>query len=175
MFAALLNLAVLARFVWPELLSAKLATAIWALVGIFWLAGLVRSIGYLTPDGRLPRGEGDTYAEAMQEYLRGHWYESEAILRQLLMENSRDLEARLLLSSVLRHTGRYEDSERQLGQLERLDGSQKWRLEILQERSRLQQLLETEDEEVEPSEAVKAEETADSDPNGGVADRQDAA
>ena len=89
LFAALFNLAILARFVWPELLSAKLASAIWVLVGVFWLAGFLRSLGHSSPQrlGNLGENEQELFKQAQTEYLRGHWFEAEAFVRELLLAN----------------------------------------------------------------------------------------
>jgi thioredoxin-like negative regulator of GroEL len=65
--------------------------------------------------------------------LKGNWFEAERGLYRLLRENDHDLEARLLLATLFRHTKRFEEATRQLNQLARLDGAQRWALEIQRE------------------------------------------
>jgi predicted Zn-dependent protease len=83
----------------------------------------------------------DTFETAQQEYLRGNWYEAEAMLLDLLEKYPRDAEAILLLVGVLRHTQRFQPAIRRLDLLESLDTSAPWRFEIAQERKILERLF----------------------------------
>ena len=60
------------------------------------------------------------FREALSEYLQGSWFEAETILGRLLHLYPRDVEARLLLATLLRHTRRYQEALDQLDRLERL-------------------------------------------------------
>jgi hypothetical protein len=51
----------------------------------------------------------------------------------LLAENTRDLEARLMLAGLMRRTSRFEEAKKQLDQLERFEGAEKWEREIARE------------------------------------------
>jgi hypothetical protein len=73
------------------------------------------------------------FREALGEYLKGHWLEAEASLGLLLRHDPRDVEARLMLASVFRHTSRLPQARRQLVALSRLEGAEKWRTEITAE------------------------------------------
>jgi hypothetical protein len=55
----------------------------------------------------------------------------------LLRKNLRDLEARLMLATLLRHSGRVDEAKRQLDTLARFEGAGKWELEIQRERDLL--------------------------------------
>jgi hypothetical protein len=84
------------------------------------------------------RREQDTlFVRAQAEYLRGHWYEVETLLGQLLDEQDSDVDAQLLLTTLYRRTGRIEEGQRKLEELERMDGAEKWALEIARERDML--------------------------------------
>ena len=50
-----------------------------------------------------------------------------------MRKNRRDVEARLMLATLLRHTRRPEEAARQLEVLVRLDEARKWELEIQHE------------------------------------------
>jgi len=75
----------------------------------------------------------------MEFYLQGQWFEAEKKLVSLLRQNPRDVEARLLIATLFRHTRRWEEALRQLDQLERLEASRAWALEIHRERELIRQ------------------------------------
>lgn len=75
---------------------------------------------------------------AQTEYLKGNWFEAEAILLEILQDFPRDAEAMLLLVGVLRHTERWQPALRRLDQLEMLDTASPWRFEINRERKIIQ-------------------------------------
>ena len=69
--------------------------------------------------------------------LQADWFGAEQILLDLLSKNPRDVDSGLMLATLWRHTGRFEEASQQLDRLELLDGARKWMLEIHQERKRL--------------------------------------
>ncbi len=134
-FAVLLNLLLLASLVWVELLSSPHLRLGWLAVGILWFGSAVLSAAY----ARRGATRGATSAEALfrdalSEYLQGSWFEAETILGRLLRLHPRDVEARLLLATLLRHTRRYPEALDQLDRLERLRDAAKWTQEIAAER-----------------------------------------
>ena len=138
-FAALVNLALMASLLWSELFAAGVRNSVWMAVAIIWWGSAVFSYrrdsrGSTQPERTLRQ---DAYAEALDRYLQGDWFESERAFRRLLEENPRDLDAGLMLATVLRRTGRPGEAARQLDRIERFDGSQKWELEICRERELL--------------------------------------
>jgi len=76
----------------------------------------------------------------MEYYLQGQWFEAEKSLVQLLRQNPRDVEARLMIATLFRRTRRWDEALRQLDQLERLEASQAWALEIQRERALIEQV-----------------------------------
>ena len=68
-----------------------------------------------------------------------------------------DVDAHLLLASLLRHTKRLNEAREQLQRLERLDGAEKWQMEIGREHLRLDD-LENEVSEAAPD---ASDDTAD--------------
>jgi thioredoxin-like negative regulator of GroEL len=66
--------------------------------------------------------------------LKGNWVESEHLICRVLRRAPRDLDAGLMLATLLRHTGRLEEAQRQLDRIVRFEGAHKWALEIRRER-----------------------------------------
>jgi hypothetical protein len=161
---ALLNLALLATFVWTELLAEGLRKSLWLglLIGwpaaaLFSAAWLRRQVGRERPDAPGETG-GATLEEAQGHYLKGNWFEAERVLGILLRRNTRDLEARLLLATMYRHTRRFDEAARQLDSLGRCEGAEKWEWEICRER---ELLAEARKDELENStEAAPAQDDA---------------
>jgi len=101
----------------------------------------------------------------LDRYLQADWFESERALRRLLEENPRDLDAGLMLATLLRRTGRPGEAERELDRIERFDGSEKWELEIRRER----ELLDG-DRDARAHESFASAHTAMPDPPAEMAD-----
>ncbi|MSQ97505.1 MAG: tetratricopeptide repeat protein [Gemmataceae bacterium] len=143
--ALLLNLLLATEFVWTEWLSstARLVgwlgvLTIWSMTAaVTWLA-ISRERGQAA--ARLAGGEAgevEPLAAAIDEYLRGKWYEAERLLRQQMRREKKDAEAMLMLATLCRHTGRLEEAERRLDELAALEAARKWEVEIAAERKLL--------------------------------------
>lgn len=132
----LLNVAVLATFGWTELLTPSLRNGLWIGTGILWLISVVYAANWdANPHlGRHPADGIDHFGEALSYYLKGNWFEAERLLTTLLEGRPHDLDARLLLATLLRHTGRWEEAAGELDRIEGQDGAWKWDLEIRRER-----------------------------------------
>jgi hypothetical protein len=135
-FGVLVNLLLAASFVWVELVSSDhlrlgwLATA--ALWGVSAVITLRWKINHTAP--RAMATAEALFREALSEYLQGNWFEAESRLNQLLGRWSGDVEARLLLATLLRHTRRHDAAGEQLERLERLKDAEHWKQEIAAER-----------------------------------------
>jgi len=140
-FGAALNLVLVSSFIWPELLPPSLNLIGWLILGTVWLASVFQAYRTL-PDLREPPRVDDRglFIQAQAEYLKGHWFEAETLLRQLLRHCSRDVDVLLMLATLYRRTGRYDEATKQLDRLDRLDEAPKWRWEIAQERGTLKRL-----------------------------------
>ncbi len=159
-FGLLVNLGLAASLLWSELLTDAVRTLVWGVVAIVWVGSALISLRLdrLQAAERQEDGAG-LFAEAIAEYLKGNWFETERRLRHLLKRNPRDVDARLLLATLLRHTGRLEEAACQLDALQRWDDAVKWDLEIHRERQLLQAAqaelrVSSGGEEAEPHEAV---------------------
>ncbi len=137
--AALLCVALLGTFVWTELLTANLRILYWLLLLALWTgsAGLFAWMDYRRSMRPEPEGSKDLFRQSLDHYLQGNWLDAQQALGRLLRGNRRDVEARLLLATLLRHTGRPVEAARQLDVLAGLDEARKWDLEIRHERELL--------------------------------------
>jgi hypothetical protein len=137
--AALLNVTLLGSWVWTELIAPDLRIVCWALLGAVWGISAMLSAWLDRRQAALenPDPAQDLFGQATDHYLRGNWFEVERTLGNLLRKNGRDLEARLMLATLLRHTKRWEEAARELNLLVRLEGARKWELEIRRERELL--------------------------------------
>ena len=142
LFAVGMNFVLVASFIWPELLSTQVLIAVWLAVGVVWCVSVWRTYQQLPElNGSTIDHEevDDLFQQAQSQYLKGHWLEAETVLIRLTRINPRDIEARLLLATLYRHTKQPQEAQQQLETLQRTDGSQTWAIEIAQE----QQLLDT--------------------------------
>lgn len=135
LFCWLCSLLLLSTFVWPEWISVWAVRIGWLALVLTWMGSTAYShwtLGRLL--GVMDKSSQDAFTRAQEEYLRGNWFEAEAILLEMLQRFPRDAEALLLLVGVLRHTQRWQPALRRLDQLESLDSSSPWRFEMARER-----------------------------------------
>ena len=137
--AAVLDLLLLISFGWSELIGPGLRSASWAGFGVFWVVAAgwsARQCGRRAAAGN-PNTCEDAFTEALDHYLKGDYYQAEHVLEGLLRRNLRDVDARLMLATLLRHTGRLYEATQQLDTLARFEGAGKWELEMRRERELL--------------------------------------
>jgi len=129
--AVLLNAVLLGTWFWTDLFGPVPRIIVWVLLGVAWSISV--SYWVWTDRQQTAAGEktgGKVFEEALEDYLQGNWFEAERKLDLLLRRDERDLEARLLLATLLRHTKRFDEATHQLNLLVRMDGAQRWALEI---------------------------------------------
>ena len=158
-FTAIGNVLLLATFVFDEWIADKdrlmgygvLATT-WLLA--WWQARSARSwhkasfTTYMGQDATMERTEEQRdrlFCEAQRCYLQSDWVTTEKLLLQLLKQDARDVESRLMLATLWRHQGRPAEARRQLDRLERLEAADKWRHEIAAERAALVKVVRQDD------------------------------
>lgn len=136
--AALLNTLILGSFGWSELLDSGLRNTLWVSLVIVWcIAAMISAVKLRRHASNKSFGESDLFSQAIDLYLKGDYYQAERLLHKLLKKDARDHDARMMLATLLRHTGRLEDASKQLDQLNYFEGAEKWELEIKSERLRL--------------------------------------
>jgi hypothetical protein len=141
-FAVGLNLLLTATFVWPEWLERPWPTLGWFALSGVWLFACWRNWRKLPTlvDNATDNLAHSLFVEAQHEYLKGNWYDAEVLIQRLLARRPRDIEGRLLLATLLRHTRRLDEAIAVLDALERLNGSARWFHEIARERQRISSL-----------------------------------
>jgi hypothetical protein len=150
--AATLSWALLASFGWSELIGSGLLRALWLALVVVWVAAAVLSLVSGRRQGSREQADpdGDTFEKALGYYLKGDWFQTERLLGGLLHGNAGDSDARLMLATLLRHTGRLDEAAAQLDLLASFEGAGKWEWEVRRERellSQARQRIEGQDQE----------------------------
>ncbi|HJT33629.1 MAG TPA: hypothetical protein VJ783_16405 [Pirellulales bacterium] len=143
-FACLVNLLLLTSLHWTEWLDTGLKIAGWTAVSVLWCASAVSGWRWMSrqKQSAARASEQDLFPRALGEYLKGNWYEAEVVCHDLLRRAVGDVEARLLLATLLRRTRRFPEAHGQLEQLTRLDAAAAWEAEIASEYERLSEAEE---------------------------------
>lgn len=131
----LLQLGLVSSFVWTGLLPVQARFVLWCFVCAGWLLGLIHN-GRTASRRRTATQTDpqlDLFLAARAEYLRGEWTRAADLLDQILRTEPRDVESRLMLATLLRHAGRWEESREQLRRLQRLERAGHWNEEIQRE------------------------------------------
>jgi len=143
--AGLLNLLLLGTFAWSELIAADVRAALWITLAVVWAAAAAVSAVWSPRKlaEPLPDPPQRTFDQVLDTYLKGNWFRTQRDLGELLKRNPRDLDARLMLATLLRHAGRIEEALGHLETMERFEGVQKWNWEIRRERELLAEAQRT--------------------------------
>jgi hypothetical protein len=159
-FTLLVDLMLLVTVVWDEVLGSTAAWFGWSLAAVAWTIGAVagrrrlKVLSESTDDAAVAAtSPQDLFPAALNEYLQGNWLVAEEKCRELVRRRRDDVEARLLLATLLRHTERLDEARQALVELEKFDGAVRWEMEIACER----QLLEEAEANVMADEAVSSE------------------
>ena len=139
LFAVALNYWLAVSLIWHEILPSAARQSFLAVLAIGWAGSGIWAYRWQKrlPRGAAPPPDADPLAAAQTAYLRGHWIEAEQMLRKIIDVQPRDVESRLLLASLYRHTGRVTEATVELRHLERMESAVKWQWEIAQERGRI--------------------------------------
>jgi hypothetical protein len=131
-FSALVNIAILATWGWTELLEPLWMWTAWSGVVLFWLVSLFGGAGQIVRlDGVSSiDSAGDLFRAVQGEYLKGNWFEAELTLNQILERNPSDVDAHLMLATLLRRIGQPGEARERLKRLMMIEGAEKWQLEI---------------------------------------------
>jgi hypothetical protein len=137
--AAVLDVLLVVSFGWSELIGRDLRSALWSGFAAAWIVAAGWSLWQCRRQVAMCGCETaeDGFARAADYYLKGDGYQAEQILEGLLRRDVRDVDARLMLATLLRHAGRLDEATRQLDVLSRFEGAGKWEVEIQNERDLL--------------------------------------
>jgi len=139
--AACLNLAILGNFGWSELFSPGVRTGLWLVVGAVWVASVVFSLSWIMRRGNHDNdqsGRDETFKRAIEAYLRGDFFQATRHLGKLLKAHPGDVDARMMLATVMRHTDRWEEADSELKRISLTEGGGKWEVEVRHERALLE-------------------------------------
>ena len=142
-FAWLLNLAIMSTLVWTQWIDPWSRLGVWVLLLLVWTCSVTLSFRQLwawDPQQTAKTAE-HLFRTAQREYLTGNWIKAEQLLTQLLDTNTKDIDAHLMMASLLRHTGQLAEASDRLRRLETMDGAEKWESEIARERHLLDELF----------------------------------
>ncbi|MGC4007132.1 MAG: hypothetical protein QM811_29995 [Pirellulales bacterium] len=81
---------------------------------------------------RKSRGTGH-FTQAQTEYLRGNWFEAEALVREMLERDPSDVEAHVLWIALLRRIDHVDEALDCVRHVRTLTGSGRWALELARE------------------------------------------
>ena len=166
-FSILLNLALVSTFLWPALLGDTFPVIAWPILFCIWLGSTLISLRMIDELSVPPQmaaeqersgfsdeivGKTDNdcqsdstgeishtlFNRAQREYLKGHWSETESLLKARLNQTERDIEASLLLATLYRRSNRFVEAAQQLEQIVKFDDSVHWSFEIDRERQSIE-------------------------------------
>ena len=136
-FGLLFNCALVFNLVWTEVLGPQGNMVLWVMLGIMWAVSLFSSETNASETASYndskKHPKADFFRDAQTHYLKRNWLEAEQILVEMLSENQKDAEARLLLATLYRRTKRYQEAEQQLTILRKWRGAESWWTEIERE------------------------------------------
>lgn len=137
---AALNAVLVGTYGWSELIPSGMRNGLWIAFGAAWLAGQVFTLGWRYSAATNSVLDNGFFSQALAYYLKGNWFEAERTLNQRLATMPSDVDARMMLASLLRHTRRIDEAQRQLDMLEHHEGAYRWDLEVARERRLLADL-----------------------------------
>ena len=155
-FTAVANVLLLATLVYRNWISGDALAVGYAALAVVWLlawwqgrwdrrAILADAAGEEIPVSpaveKRRAGQDKLFREAQQRYLESDWVATERLLLKLLKQDARDVEGRLMLTTLWRHQGRCREALRQLERLERLESAALWQREIANERKHIEKAL----------------------------------
>lgn len=138
-FAAVVDLALVARFIWTEAFAPGFAGFLAALAVCGWLTGLGYTLGWLWlrhPSGH--RAEIDRlFREATDAYLQGQFHEARLRLERIVAMDDNDADALMQLGTLFVRTEQPGLARRTFRHCLDLEGGAKWRWEVQQALARL--------------------------------------
>jgi hypothetical protein len=141
-FSVLLNATLFAWLAWPAMLPPGIKGLLLAISLGGWIGGWIdaRRFRRRVQLAQHRDPQLDLFLSARREYLRSNWRQAEQLLTRLLLASPEDIEARLMLATLLRHEHRLDEAKEQLRRLQRWSRAATWNLEIRHEWERLSKL-----------------------------------
>jgi hypothetical protein len=138
-FGLAVDVAVVTTWIWTELVDFRLCMGLWAATAAVWFvatASAVTSFPPPIPLGRDAAVDG-LFVKARDAYLARDWLTAETTLRAVLDLAPTDGEAQLLLATLLRRVGRFDEAAAALAALSHSDSGGPWRTALTRELDRI--------------------------------------
>lgn len=144
-FASILNLAVVARFIWTESFAPGCDILFATLCGCHWVASLGYTLWWVWlchPERH--RAEIDRlYREGTEAYLQGRWHEARRRFERILSMDEMDADALMQLGTLYVRIEQPAQARRAFRLCLELEGGAKWRWEIQRALARMEDGLST--------------------------------
>jgi tetratricopeptide (TPR) repeat protein len=138
-FAATLNLALVARFIWSDAFAPGWGALFALASAATWAASLGYTLWWVWlchPERHKVALDG-LYRQAIDHYLQGHWNDARRLLEAILDRDATDADALMQLGTLFAKTEQPALARRRFRQCLELDAGAKWRWEIGQALARL--------------------------------------
>jgi tetratricopeptide (TPR) repeat protein len=138
-FAAMLNLTIVARYIWTESFPNPWPGFFTVLAAICWSVGLAYTVwwAWLCHPDRYRKEIDRLFRESQEFYLQGRWNEARKRLEQILSMDETDADTLMQLGMLFVRTDQKELARKSFRQCLELENGTKWRWEIDQALRRL--------------------------------------
>jgi hypothetical protein len=139
-FAVLLDLAIVATWIYSEFFNLQVSLGLWGAAAAVWIVATVSAVSAFPPPIPTTRDAATDklFVAARDAYLTRDWLAAETKLRSLLVVAPTDGESQLLLATLLRRVGRLKESREALEKLSRSDSGGPWLSAIARELERVE-------------------------------------
>jgi len=139
LFAATLNLAMIARWIWIEAFPPGWVNFLALSAVLAWGAGFCYTVWWvwLCHPERHRREIERLFQESLEAYLQGRWNESRKRVERILAMDDTDADALMQLGSIHVRTRRHDLARRAFRQCLEQEGGAKWKWEVERELARL--------------------------------------
>ena len=143
-FAVSFNMAILGTFVWPLWFESWMIRSLWC--SIIFASGFsfVQANKRWAKTTGIPRSDGNSnerFIEAQRQYLHGNYFEAEALIQKILADGHEDIEAVLLLVSILRRTRRCQQALQWIERIKLCEKASAWIRELQVEKQLVEALI----------------------------------
>jgi hypothetical protein len=138
-FAASLNLSIVARWIWSDLLAPPWGEFLGTLTIVTWLASVLYTLWWvaLCHPERHQREIDRLFRESQEAYLQGRWADARRRIERILARDDSDADALMFLGTIYIRTDQPAMARRAFVQCLELKAGAKWRWEIHQALTRL--------------------------------------
>jgi hypothetical protein len=157
-FAVVLDVALTSTVIWTEGVSPGVGLGLWTAVGVVWLVSAVSAASAFPPPlavGRTPAVDA-LFLAARDAYLARDWLAAESKLLAALELRPTDGEVQLLLATLMRRVGRFDEALDALDRLARGDSGAPWQSAIARERDLIARERRRPPDQAEPRAASAA-------------------